>query len=116
MNKVYVVSEYGGEYEDKWQHIIGVCSSRNRAEKLKDEILDKREPKTNISIDEYQEMLSYLYDYADKHDEFEYDTEVDGLLQLFPDKDVKDIEEIDRIYFSYDDFTGVDIEEIDFYN
>ena len=38
------------------------------------------------------------------------------LQKLFPDKDPKDIENACKQYFSYDDFTGVYIEEVDFYN
>ena len=34
-SKVYVVSKYGGEYEDRWEHIVGVCSSSELADLLK---------------------------------------------------------------------------------
>ena len=115
-SKVYIVSEYGGEYEDKWEHIIGVCSSISLAEELEAKALAAREGvKSNISEDELNKMLSYLYQYEEEHGEI-CDSEEEGLQKLFPDKDPKDIENACKQYFSYDDSTGVYIEEVDFYN
>ena len=37
-SKVYVVSKCGGEYEDRWEHIVGVCSSPELADLLKHKI------------------------------------------------------------------------------
>lgn len=113
--KVYIVSEYGGEYEDKWEHAIGVCSSLELAEQLKAETLAAREIKCNISEEEFNKMLDYLYDYEEEHGSI-CDSEEEGLQKLFPDKDPKDIEIACERCFSYDDFTGVDIQEVDFYN
>ena len=39
-SKVYIVSEFGGEYKDKWEHLVGVCSSLELAEELKTKILN----------------------------------------------------------------------------
>lgn len=114
-SKVYVVSEYGGEYEDKWEHTIGVCSSLELAEKIKAEALARREIKCSVSDEELEEMLDYLYEYEEEHGPI-CDSEEEGLQKLFPDKNPKDIEIACDKYFSYDDFTGVNIEEIDFYN
>lgn len=114
-SKVYIVSEFGGEYEDKWERPVGVCSSLELAEELKDKILADREIKTNISEEEYEEMLDYLYEYEDEHGEI-CDEEAEGLKKLFPDRNPEDIDAIDKVYFSYDDFGGVDIQEVDFYN
>lgn len=114
-SKVYIVSEFGGEYEDKWEHPVGVCSSLELAEELKTKILAGREIKTNISAEEYEEMLDYLYEYEDEHGEI-CDEEAEGIKKLFPDRNPEDIDEIDKVYLSYDDFGGVDIREVDFYN
>lgn len=114
-SKVYIVSEYGGEYEDKWEHAIGVCSSLELAEQLKAEALAAREIKCNISEEEFSEMLDYLYSYEEEHGSI-CDSEEEGLQKLFPDKDPEDIEIACARCFSYDDFTGVDIQEVDFYN
>lgn len=114
-SKVYIVSEYGGEWEDKWEHIVGVCSTLKVANKLKSEILAKREKKTNISLEEYQKMLECLYEYEQDHGTI-CETEVEGVIKLFPDKNPEDIEAVDKKYFSYDYFTGVDIQKVNFYN
>jgi len=34
--KVYIVTEYGGSYDDSWDHIIGVFTDKARAEEVKD--------------------------------------------------------------------------------
>lgn len=114
-SKVYLVSEFGGEYEDKWDQPIGVCSSLELAEKLKSEILANREIKTNISLEKYEEMLDYLYEYEDKHGAI-CKEESEGIKKLFPDYNPEDIDAVDKVYFSYNDFGGVDITEINFYN
>lgn len=114
-SKVYIVSEFGGEYEDKWEHPVGVCSSLELAEELKTKILASKEIKTNISAEEYEEMLDYLYEYEDEHGAI-CDEEAEGIKKLFPDRNPEDIDAIDKAYFSYDDFGGVDIQEINYYN
>lgn len=114
-SKVYIVSEFGGEYEDKWKHPVGVCSSLELAEELKNKILASREIKTNISEEEYEEMLDYLHEYEDEHGAI-CEEEVEGVKKLFPDRNPEDIDAIDKVYFSYDDFGGVHIQEINFYN
>lgn len=114
-SKVYIVSEFGGEYEDKWERPLGVCSSLEIAEKLKTKRLAEREAKTNISIEEYEEMLDYLYEYEDKHGTICEDY-AEGVKKLFPDRNPKDIDAIDKVYFSYDDFVGIDIQETNFYS
>lgn len=114
-SKVYIVSEFGGEYEDKWEHPVGVCSSLELAEELKNKILASREIKTNISEEEYEEMLDYLYEYEDEHGAI-CEEEAEGVKKLFPDRNPEDIDAIDKAYFSYNDFGGVYIKEIDFYN
>lgn len=35
MKKCYIVTEYGGEWEDKWESILGVYMSKESAEKAK---------------------------------------------------------------------------------
>ena len=34
--KVYIVTEYGGSYDDSWDHIIGVFTDKAKAEEVKD--------------------------------------------------------------------------------
>ena len=114
-SKVYIISEYGGDYEDRCEQIIGVCFSPKLAEELKTEFLASKEVKTNISIEEYEKMLDYLLEYEDKNGSI-CDSEAEGIKKLFPDYDPKDIDAIDKKYFSYDDFGGVDIKEANFYN
>lgn len=53
-SKVYVVSKCGGEYEDRWEHIIGVCSSSELADLLKHKIEEQR---ISNSDEEWEEDL-----------------------------------------------------------
>ena len=36
MNKVYVVREYGGQYDDSWEHIMGIFTDKAKAEEFRD--------------------------------------------------------------------------------
>ena len=51
--KVYIVIEYGGEWEDSWEHISGVCSSPELAQKLADKIKQAHSSLESISKDKY---------------------------------------------------------------
>lgn len=53
-SKVYVVSKCGGEYEDRWEHIVGVCSSSELADLLKYKI---EEQNASNSDEEWEEDL-----------------------------------------------------------
>ena len=34
--KVYVVTEYGGSYDDSWDHILGIFTDKAKAEEVKE--------------------------------------------------------------------------------
>lgn len=36
MNKVYVVREYGGSYDDSWEHIMGIFTDKAKADEFRD--------------------------------------------------------------------------------
>ena len=55
-SKVYVVSKCGGEYEDRWERIVGVCSSSELADLLKHKI-EEKEIDDCDSDEEYEEDL-----------------------------------------------------------
>lgn len=44
MTKVYVVSKCGGDYEDSWEHIVGICSSSELADCLRNKIEEEDVP------------------------------------------------------------------------
>lgn len=114
-SKVYLVYEFGGEYEDRWEQPVGVCSTLQLAEELKAKVEAERQgPECSISEEKYNEMLDTLYE--QDFDEESYETDVDGLLMLFPQYSRDELEAADKKYFSYNDYLGVEIEEIDFYN
>lgn len=114
-SKLYLVYEYGGEYEDKWEHAIGVCSTLELANELKAKAEEAHVVESSIPEEEYSEMINALYDYEDEHGEI-CEEEIEGLLKLYPQYSREELESAERKYFSYDDFIGVRIEEIDFYN
>lgn len=114
-SKVYYVYEFGGEYEDKWEHAIGVCSSLELAQELKAQTEASREIECSIPEEEYCDMLDALYEYEEENGEI-CEEEIEGLLKLFPKYTREELEAAERKYNSYDDYIGVNIEEIDFYN
>lgn len=114
-SKVYYVYEYGGEYEDKWERAIGVCSSLELAEKLKAQAEAPHQVECSISEEEYSDMLGVLFEYEEEQGEI-FEDEIEELLKLFPKYTREELEAAVRKYSSYDDYIGVNIEEIDFYN
>ena len=51
--KIYIVHESGGEYEDKWDNILGVFTTLEKAQELRD-----RKKKEN---DEYSKKVELAY-------------------------------------------------------
>lgn len=114
-SKVYYVYVFGGEYEDKWELPVGVCPTLDLAEKLKRQTEDSYTIECKIPEDEYNRMVDYLYDYEEKNGMMGEDF-CESLAKLFPKYSLKDIETAESKYNSYNDFGGVMIEEIGFYN
>lgn len=115
MNKVYAVIEFGGEYEDSWEHIVGVCSSPELADELKAKVIKSHMPKSPvISQERWEEMCDCLYNYEDEHGCF--DTTGEGMLYLFPEYTEDDIIEAEKTYDIYDDYCGVRIQEVELFN
>lgn len=115
-SKVYVVIEYGGEWEDSWEHILGVCSTPELADALKNKIEESHSRNINISCDEWDEMYEELAEYERGTGKYFEDIQ-DGLLFLFPDRKAEDIEDaVERYFYQEDDYVGVRIEEINFFD
>lgn len=113
-NKVYVVVEYGGQYEDSWEHIVGVCSTPEVADSLKASIEYAYDPANyEISQDTWYKMMDRLCEAEE--DGLEYENEIEVLHELFPEYSKKDIEEAKMLYEDISDYTGVRIVETDFY-
>lgn len=115
-SKVYVVIEFGGEWEDSWEHILGVCSTPELADALKNKIEESRSKDITISYNEWDEMYEKLSEYEEETGN-DFDSIIDGLLFLFPDHKAEDIEDaIERYFYQKDDYVGVRIEEINFFD
>lgn len=114
VSKVYAVIEFGGEYEDAWEHIIGVCSSSELADELKSRV-EKRHDSSNLAISEedWESITDRLYEAEEEG--FEYDSIVSGVKRLFPEYSEEDIIQAEKIYDDYSDWSGVFVREIDFY-
>lgn len=107
LSKVYAVVEYGGEYEDSWEHIVGVCSTPELADKLKEKIESSHKiSDCPIDEDKWNDMWEAVE--FDSPDE----TTEDAMLRFFPEYSKEDIIKAIKLY---DDCAGVNIEEIDFY-
>lgn len=114
MNNVYVVVEYGGMYEDKWQHVVGVCSTPEIADSLKAKIESKHDPSNCIICEEeWFDMLDCLSESEESG--FEYKDLISGIKALFPEYSEEDIKRAKELYDDDLDYCGVSIKQIDFY-
>ena len=113
-SKVYVVVEFGGFYEDAWEHIIGVCSTSELADQLKAQIEEEHHP-SNCAISE--ENWENIFDRLCEAEEsgYEYEDTVSGIKGLFPEYSEEDIKQAMELYYDGLDWGGVKIREIDFY-
>lgn len=111
--KVYIVIEYGGEWEDSWEHISGVCSSLELAEKLANKIKQAHSGPESISKDKYEELYDAVSDYEYRHDITLGDTMSEAIPKLFPEYSKEDIDKAIIAYDNYDEWYGVKIIEKD---
>lgn len=107
----FLVTTYGGEYEDKWESHVGVCTTRELAEELKQKIIRSHAKPTKISEDRWSEM----YDAVLESDLEMDDDFIQVMYSLFPEYSKEDIDQAYRVYESYDDFAGVSIKEIELF-
>ena len=113
-SKVYAVIELGGEYEDSWEHIIGVCSTPELADELKTKVEESHNKSCKITEEEWCSINEALFHWEEDHQEFE--TIIDGVKFLFPDKySDKDIQDAINKYDNYDDYCEVRIQEVPYY-
>ena len=115
-NRVYVVESFGGQYEDKWKHVIGIYTDYDKAlsvakEECEEYFVD--ESKLPMTWDEYQQ---FNYGYPDLPDDgYDYDDE--SLFDYYNtciDRDghtKEEFELMDRMQsMKYEDFVGCNIE------
>lgn len=111
MDKCYVVIEWGGEYEDYWQSVVGVCSTLHLAETLKEKIESQHFKTIKISQEKFDEMFDKFYEVF----EHENIDELEGMHKLYPEYSIEEIEEAFDQYTDYSNWGGVEIKEINFY-
>lgn len=109
MLKYYVVLERSGEYEDYYEHIVGVCPTLSLAKSLKNKIEDLLFYKGNIPD------ISNLVDEFWKVYYFEDIDEAEGIHKLHPEYSLEDIELALEYYHSIDNEKEIIIREINFY-
>ena len=113
MTKVYVIIEYGGMYEDAWEHIIGVCSTPELADELKAKVEETHNKECKITEDEWCSINEEIYRWEEDHSEF--DSIYDAVHFLFPEYEDQDIQDAIDKYDSYDDYSGVRIQEVSYF-
>ena len=115
-NRVYVVESFGGQYDDKWKHIIGIYTDYDKALSVAKEECEKYfvdESKLPMTWDEYQQFNYGCPDCPD--DGYDYDDE--SLFDYYNtciDRDghtKEEFELMDRMQsMKSDDFVGCNIE------
>lgn len=109
--KLYVVSSYGGEWEDSWEHLEGVCSTLEVAEKLKHKIEELHNKVAPIPEDVWDSMMDELYS-----SDFDEADLIKHLYEMLPEYSKADIEQAYKVYErTCDNFAGVNIEEIELF-
>ena len=115
-NRVYVVESFGGQYEDKWNHVIGIYTDYDKAlsvakEECEEYFVD--ESKLPMTWDEYQQ---FNYGCPDCPDDG-YDDNDESLCDYYNtciDRDGHTKEEFELMNrmrsIEYDDFVGCNIE------
>jgi hypothetical protein len=110
MRKCYVVTEYGGEYEDKWETIIGIYLSKESAEKAK-QFSENSRKYSGVYTDDFLDKLEEeVENYEQEHDRF-FDSIEEGVLYLHPEysKDENLLHDLQmrRNYFMDYEFTDI---------
>ena len=115
-NRVYVVESFGGQYDDKWKHIIGVYTDYDKALSVAKEECEKYfvdESKLPMTWDEYQQFNYGCPDCPD--DGYDYNDE--SLCDYYNtciDRDGHTKEEFELMNLmrsiEYNDFVGCNIE------
>ena len=115
-NRVYVVESFGGQYDDKWKHIIGIYTDYDKALSVAKEECEKYfvdESKLPMTWDEYQQFNYGCPDCPD--DGYDYNDE--SLCDYYNtciDRDghtKEEFELMDRMQsMNSDDFVGCNIE------
>ena len=115
-NRVYVVESFGGQYDDKWEHIIGVYTDYDKALSVAKEECEKYfvdESKLPMTWDEYQQFNYGCPDCPD--DGYDYNDE--SLCDYYNtciDRDGHTKEEFELMNLmrsiEYNDFVGCNIE------
>ena len=115
-NRVYIVESFGGQYEDKWNHVIGIYTDYDKALSVAKEECEKHsvdESKLPMTWDEYQQFNYGYPDYPE--DGYDYNDEyLWNYYNTCIDRDghtKEEFELMDRMQsMKYDDFTGCNIE------
>ena len=115
-NRVYVVESFGGQYDDKWNHIIGIYTDYDKALSVAKEECEKYfvdESKLPMTWDEYQQFNYGCPDCPD--DGYDYNDE--SLCDYYNtciDRDGHTKEEFELMNLmrsiEYNDFVGCNIE------
>ena len=115
-NRVYVVESFGGQYDDKWKHIIGIYTDYDKALSVAKEECEKYfvdESKLPMTWDEYQQFNYGCPDCPD--DGYDYNDE--SLCDYYNtciDRDGHTKEEFELMNrmrsIEYNDFVGCNIE------
>ena len=115
-NRVYVVESFGGQYDDKWKHIIGIYTDYDKALSVAKEECEKYfvdESKLPMTWDEYQQFNYGCPDCPD--DGYDYNDE--SLFDYYNtciDRDGHTKEEFELMNrmrsIEYNDFVGCNIE------
>ena len=95
-DKVCVIREYGGSYDDSWEHIMGIFTDKAKAEEFRDSYWQKVQDKLEL--------------YKNKKDAI-WSTYVDICFWDMLEEDQKKINDIEDVLYRLQDITRVEVKE-----
>lgn len=113
--KGYAVIEYGGEWEDKWEHILGVFKDRDEAVKFATEVEEERKSALTMSREEFDEMCETLFEYEEQNDILSEELLEVSLHKMFPKYSEEEFKKAADRYALEEEDTFINVETIDLY-
>lgn len=110
MNKIYLVVEYGGEYDDKWERVIAACTTSELADILKNKSEERHY--SPISKEDVWDAEDQYYNQYPEDEEIDYEKLSNTIYPVYPAEVWKNAF---NLYMDFE-WVGTTIREVDLIN
>lgn len=106
---VYILKRSCGCYDDYAEWIVGIYTSKDRAEQVKEEIEREENPESaGITNDEYTAIRDFL-----EMTYYKFEQEEDVFKKQFPNIDYFEYKKYEYLLIKYDDYNEITIREME---